>query len=58
MFAMVNNAGKIEVHTDNFDLCFSCKNLCKCPLVQAISKEYVVLLYSDIEVRDCGLFKK
>jgi len=29
-----------------------------CPLIQALSKEYVILHYSDIEISKCGLFKR
>lgn len=58
MYCLVNNNGALEVHADKNDLCFKCKNIYKCPLIQALSKEYVFLHYSDIEVRDCGLFKK
>ncbi len=58
MYAIVNNQGKIEVHTDNYDLCYSCKNILKCPLIQAISKEYVFMHYSDVKIRECGLYKK
>ncbi len=58
MYCTVNNNGNLVVHTDENDLCYKCKNIYKCPLVQAFSKEYVVMRYSDIEIRDCGLFKK
>lgn len=58
MYAIVNNQGKIEVHTDNYDLCYGCKNILKCPLIQAISKEYVFMHYSDVEIRECSLYKK
>ena len=58
MYAIINDAGNLEVHTDENDSCFLCKNIYKCPLVQAISKEYVVLHYADIEITRCGMFKK
>ncbi len=58
MYAIVNKRGALEVHTDEADICFICKNLFKCPLIQAISKEYVIMHYSDVEIRDCGLSKK
>lgn len=58
MYAIVNNTGDLEVHTDENDSCYMCKNLYKCPLIQAISKEYVILHYSDIEISKCGLFKR
>lgn len=58
MFVKVNEEGHLEVHTDNFDLCYSCKNILKCPLIHALSKEYAFLHYSDVEIRNCGLFKK
>jgi len=58
MYCTVNNKNNLEVHTDNNDLCFYCKNLYKCPLIQALTNEYVFLHYSDIEIKDCGLFRK
>ena len=58
MYAIVNDRGVLEVHTDCADICFNCKNIYKCPLIQAISKEYVIMHCSDVEIRDCGLFKK
>lgn len=58
MYCIVNNNGDLEVHTDENDICYNCKNLLKCPLIQALSKEYVFLHYSDVEIKDCGLFKK
>ncbi len=58
MYAIVNDDGALEVHTDKNDTCYSCRNLQKCPLIQAISNEYVILHYSDIEIKRCGLFKR
>lgn len=58
MYCIVNDFGDLEVHTEDNDLCNKCKNLHKCPLIQALSKEYVFLHYSDVEVKGCGLFKK
>ena len=58
MYAVVNDENDLEVHTNDTDLCFTCKNIYRCPLIQAIYKEYVFLHYSDIEVQECGLFKK
>ena len=58
MYCIVNDEENLEVHTDENDSCFFCKNVYKCPLIQAISKEYVILHYSEIEITKCGLFKK
>lgn len=58
MYEIVNDRGNLEVHTDSNDLCFNCKNLYKCPLIQALSKEFVILHYSDIEIKDCALYKR
>lgn len=58
MKAEINKNGKLEINTNNFDLCYKCKNIYKCPLIQAITKEYVILHYEDIEIKECGLFKK
>lgn len=58
MYCIVNNCGEIEVHTEDCDLCSSCKNVLGCPLIQALTKEYVFLHYADVEVKECCLFKK
>ena len=58
MFATVNDENELEVHATDADLCFRCQNLYICPLIQAIYKDYVFLHYSDLEVKECGLFKK
>jgi len=58
MYALVNNNGALEVYAEASDLCKQCKNCYICPLIQAICKEYVFMHYSDIEVKDCGLFKR
>ena len=58
MYAIVNDSEQLEVHTEATDACYTCKNINKCPLLQAISKEYVIMHYSDIEVKECALFKK
>lgn len=58
MYCIVNNNGGLDVYADKPDLCYKCKNFMKCPLVIALTKEYVFLHYSDIEVKECPLFKK
>lgn len=58
MYAIVNDLEQLEVRTEATDACYTCKNISKCPLLQAISKEYVIMHYSDIEVKECALFKK
>jgi len=58
MYVDIDKNGCLKVHTDDNDLCFNCKNLYSCPLIQAISKEYVIMHYSDVEVKECALFKK
>lgn len=58
MYCTLTKVGDLQVYTDENDSCFNCKNLTKCPLIQAISKEIVIMHYSDIEVRECGLYKR
>ena len=36
MYAIVNDEENLEVHTDENDSCFFCKNVYKCPLIQAM----------------------
>ncbi|CDC19699.1 unknown [Clostridium sp. CAG:306] len=57
MYCIVNDEGGLEVYTDTNDICFNCKQLYKCPLIQALSKEYVILHYSNIEIQECGIYK-
>ena len=57
MYALVNNSGELGVYTEKTDVCKKCKNAEKCPLILAICNEYVVMRYSSIEVKHCGLFK-
>lgn len=58
MYAAVNKRGKVEVYLDDNDLCMWCKNQSKCPFIQAIKKEYAFLHYEEVEVSQCGLFKR
>ena len=48
----------LAVYFDDYDLCSKCKNRKKCPLVQALSQELVILHYADIAICECGLFKQ
>lgn len=58
MRAEINKKGKLEIFCDLFDLCETCQNIKKCPLIQAISQEIVILHYSDIVINKCGLYQK
>lgn len=58
MYCIVNSNGGLDVYTTQKDLCFKCKNRSKCPLIIGIQEEYVIMHYSDIEVKECALFKK
>lgn len=58
MYCIVNDNKDLEVHVTKTDLCFKCKYLSKCPFLNAIQDEYVVMHYSDIDVKDCGVFKR
>ena len=53
----VNKDGFIEVFADENDTCYACDNIYKCPLIQALQAETVILHYSVIDVLKCGLFK-
>lgn len=54
----VNKKGKIVINTEDCDLCNDCKNSKKCPLLQALSQEIVIMHYSVIGVGECGLYQK
>lgn len=58
MYCSLSKEGSLKVHTDEKDACFNCKNLTKCPLVQAISREVVIMHYSEMEINECGLYKR
>lgn len=58
MRAEINKKGQLSIICEEYDLCQRCKNATKCPLVQAISQEIVILHYSDIAIGECGLYQK
>ena len=58
MRAEIDNDGDLLIFTESYDLCQNCKHINKCPLIQAIRQEIVILHYSDIAVGDCGLYAK
>jgi hypothetical protein len=58
MNVSVNDNNTIVVHTNFYDLCFNCKNVHKCPLVNALSNELVLIRYSELLVDECELYKK
>jgi hypothetical protein len=58
MRAEINKKGRLEINCEPYDLCFKCKNVKNCPLIQAISQEIVILHYSDIAIGECGLYQK
>ena len=47
MYALVNDKSELEIHTTENDLCYRCKNIYKCPLIQCISQELVILHYEN-----------
>lgn len=58
MYAFINDDENLEVRISGNDSCYFCKNIYKCPLIQSITKEYVIMHYSEMEVTKCGLFKR
>jgi hypothetical protein len=58
MRAEINKKGQLSIICEEYDLCERCKNATKCPLIQAISQEIVILHYSDIAIGECGLYQK
>ena len=58
MRAEINEFDELVINFESYDLCERCTNRKKCPLVQAISQEIVILHYSDVQIEECGLFKK
>ena len=58
MRAEIDKKGDLVIYTECYDLCTTCKHSRKCPLIQAISQEIVILHYSDVAIGECGLFKK
>lgn len=58
MKAKVNQFGELEIYCESYDLCRSCKNSKRCPLIQAINQEIVIMHYSDVAISECGLYQK
>jgi len=58
MRAEINRTGDLEVFCEYYDLCRNCMNTRRCPLIQAITQEIVILHYSDIGIGECGLYTK
>jgi hypothetical protein len=54
----IDEFDELVITFDSYDLCYKCTNRKKCPLVQALYQEIVILHYSDIQIKECGLFKK
>lgn len=59
MRAEINQNGELTIYCDeSYDICANCINKRKCPLIQAISQEIVILHYSDVAIGECGLYKR
>ena len=58
MRAEIDKKGDLVIYCECYDLCTTCKHSRKCPLIQAIRQEIVILHYSDVAVGDCGLYSK
>jgi hypothetical protein len=59
MYANVDDFDKkINLYTEDCDLCYLCSHLEVCPLLAALQDEAVVLRYESIEVEKCGMFKE
>ena len=58
MQVIFNDNDELGVCFDEYDLCVKCKNVKKCPLIQALTQELVILHYADIAVCECGLYKQ
>ena len=54
----VSKFGGIDVFADANDVCFACKNVTDCPLIEALQNEVTVLHYENVEVQRCGLFAR
>ncbi len=54
MRAEINNKGKLKILFEQYDVCNFCRNVKKCPLMQAVMQEIVILHYSDIEIKQCS----
>ncbi|KKR11716.1 MAG: hypothetical protein UT41_C0007G0009 [Candidatus Wolfebacteria bacterium GW2011_GWC2_39_22] len=59
MYAVAGESKKINVYPQKDDLCFSCKNILKCPLFAALQDEAVILNSGSghITVENCWLYK-
>lgn len=58
MRAEISSSGNLAIFCEDYDICRSCKHAQKCPLIQAITQEIVILHYSDVAIGECGLYQK
>lgn len=58
MRAEINDLEELVINFEDYDKCKRCANKKKCPLMQAISQEIVILHYAEIQIEECGLFRK
>ena len=58
MFANISDTNDLEVFVEKNDLCHSCKNMYKCPLLTAILKEQVIMHYEFMEIKKCDMYRR
>jgi len=58
MNATIDDCDHLVINCAEYDLCKTCKNIRKCPLIQAVTQEIVILHYSEVAVSECGLYEK
>ena len=58
MFAIISDSNDLEVFVEKNDLCHSCKYLHKCPLLNAVLKEYVIMHYEFMEINKCEMYRR
>lgn len=49
---------KFSVFADRDDVCMTCFNNQKCPLVGALVSECVILRCEKVHIENCGLYKR
>ena len=58
MRAEINENEELEIFCEDYDICKTCRNTKRCPLIQAINQEIVILHYADVQICECGLYQK
>lgn len=58
MYATLNDKNSLDVMVIDEDDCYTCANMNRCPLMASIQKELVIMRFSDISIKACGMYEE